>query len=76
MGEPVGIDETVINEGITALARHYGCTEAEITEDLADMSESGMRSPVFLENVTKSLIVALGVLNDNGFDDRSVLEAT
>ena len=30
---------SVIDEAITALARHYGVTEAEITEDLVDMSE-------------------------------------
>jgi len=66
--------ELAIDEAITALARHYGCTEAEITEDLADMSELAGRS-VLLESVTRSLINALSTLNDYGFDDGAVSAA-
>ena len=64
----------VIDEAITALARHYGRTEAEIASDLADMWEWDGRS-VLLEKVTRSLIAALSTLNDYGFDDGAVSAA-
>ena len=66
---------TVIDEAITALARHYGVTEAEITENLADMSEGLPGRRDLLENVTRSLIAALAMLNSCGFDDGAVSAA-
>jgi hypothetical protein len=62
---------TVIDEGIAALARHYGVPEAEIIEDLY----GGCRSRVSLEDVAESLVTVLGVLNDFGFDDAAVTAA-
>jgi DeoR/GlpR family transcriptional regulator of sugar metabolism len=71
---------SVTDEGITALARHYGVTEAEVRADLADMSEAnrvlglpGRSTP--LENVAMSLIVALNKLTRYGFDDAAVSAA-
>jgi len=64
--------ENVVDAGISALARHYGVTEAEITEDLVDMADARWRSRVPLENVAKSLIVALDKLTRHGFDDGAV----
>ena len=60
-----------MDAGISALARHYGVTEAEITEDLADMHGDVGRASL-LEGVTRSLIAALWALNDCGFDDAAV----
>ena len=67
---------TLIDQAIRALARHYDTTEAEVIENLADMSE-GLpgRSNVLLETVTFSLIAALGALNAYGFDDGAVTAA-
>jgi hypothetical protein len=66
---------SVIDEAITALARHYGVTEAEITEDLVDMSEGLPGRSVPLENVAMSLLVALNKLTKYGFDDAAVTAA-
>jgi hypothetical protein len=66
---------TVIDEAITALARHYGTPEAEIMEELADMADGGFRSRDLLENAAMSLIVALNKLTKYGFDDAAVSAA-
>jgi hypothetical protein len=65
----------IIDEGIAALARHYGVSEAEIVEELVGMLESGLCGQAPLEVVVGSLIAALYALHLHGFDDAAVTAA-